>query len=355
MSKAHQEQRWTPEQAKRWAAGKPWLVGCNYTPRHAINQLEMWQRDTFDPKTIDEELGWASSLGFNSMRVFLHDLMWKHDRKGFLARVDQFLQIANGHGIGAMLVFFDSCWHPSPMIGKQPDPEPGVHNSGWVQSPGVAILRDREQFDQLEDYVTGVVKYFRDDDRVHVWDIWNEPDNNNWASRGPRDIADKGAIVANLLPSVFRWARTGNPTQPLTSGPWLGDWSCSHTLKAWERAQFDHSDVISFHCYGPPDEMAERIAQLQRYERPLFCTEYMSRSTGSTFQAILPVLKRHRVHCYNWGFVQGKTQTHIPWDSWQKPYIDREPEPWFHEVLRGNGKPYRNDEAETIRTLTARE
>ena len=106
--------RWTPEQAHAWYAKQPWLVGCNYIPSNAINQLEMWQADTFDPATIDRELGWAASLGFTSVRVFLHDLLWQQDREGFLKRLDQFLAIAERHHIGVMLVPLDGVWDPQP-------------------------------------------------------------------------------------------------------------------------------------------------------------------------------------------------------------------------------------------------
>ena len=346
-------EKWSPERAQAWRAAHPWLVGCNYTPRTAISPLEMWQAETFAPDVIREELGWAKGLGFNSVRVFLHDLAWAQDARGFLDRVDAVFEIAREHGIGVMPVFFDSCWHPFPHVGRQPEPEPGVHNSGWVQSPGVAVLRDAARFDQLEPYVTDVVARFADDVRVQVWDVWNEPDNPNAMSYGPRDLGEgKSIVAAELLPRAFEWVRSASPTQPLTSGIWLGDWSSDETLKAHERVQLELSDVISFHCYGAADDAERRVEQLARYGRPLFCTEYMSRASGSTFEAILPVFKRHHVGAYNWGFVAGRTQTNYPWDSWQRPY-PHEPELWFHDIFRGDGTAYRPDEVELIRSLTA--
>jgi hypothetical protein len=343
--------QWTPQQASNWYDNLPWLLGCNYAPANAINQIEMWQAETFSPNTIDQELRWAASIGMNSVRVFLHDLCWTQDAAGFLGRVDQFLAIAASHGIGAMMVFFDSCWHPFPRLGRQPEPEPGVHNSGWVQSPGVRVLRDEKRFDALQPYIASVVEKFAADPRVQIWDVWNEPDNNNGMSRGPRDIADKGYAVNKLLPRVFDWIRAAKPTQPLTSGIWLGDWCCRYTMKPWERTQVELSDVISFHCYGPAEEMVAKIQQLRRYDRPLLCTEYMARGTGNTFAAITPLLKQHRVAAYNWGLVRGKSQTHLPWDSWQNPYDDREPALWFHDIFNPDGSPYRADEVELLRSL----
>lgn len=345
--------RWSASKAKAWGKEHGWLVGCNYSPRNAINQLEMWQKETFSPQMIREELGWAKSLGFNTARIFLHDLAWAKDPKGFIKRVDQVLSIAQRNGIGVMLVFFDSCWHPFPRLGKQPDPEPGVHNSGWAQSPGIAVINDEKRFDALKPYVVDVVKAFRTDPRVQIWDVWNEPDNPNFLSYGPRDLGwdGKAAIASKYLQRVFDWVRSANPTQPLTSGPWLGDWASEQTLKGHERIQYENSDVISFHCYGPADDMERRIQQLQRHGRPLLCTEYMSRGSGSTFETVMPVLKKYNVGAYNWGFVAGKTQTNYPWDSWQKPY-ETEPDPWFHDIFRGDGTPYREDEVALIRSLT---
>jgi hypothetical protein len=343
--------RWTTDQANEWYAKLPWLVGCNYTPRNAVNQLEMWQKDTFSAKVIAQELGWAAKIGFNSLRVFLHDLLWLDDAAGFRSRIDRFLGVAAKKKIGVMPVFFDSCWHPFPRLGKQRDPEPHLHNSVWVQSPGRTVLEDEKRFARLKPYVRDIVGHFRDDDRIHCWDLWNEPTNTNANSYGPRDYADKPAAVAKYLPLVYDWARSAKPTQPITTGVWSGNWGSDDTLTSLERFQLTRSDVISFHCYGDPNNLTTNIAALSRYGRPVLCTEYMSRPTGCTFAGCLPVMKQHRVAAYNWGFVAGKTQTQYPWDSWKKQY-DREPKLWFHEVLRPDGKPYKAAETMVIRKLT---
>ena len=91
--------RWTEAQARAWYARQPWLVGANYTPASAINQLEMWQAATWDPKRIDHELGLAQGIGMNTMRVFLHDQLLVQDPEGFKRRIDAFLTIAQAHGI----------------------------------------------------------------------------------------------------------------------------------------------------------------------------------------------------------------------------------------------------------------
>ena len=346
--------RWSEKQAHDWYANMPWQVGCNYLPRHAINQLEMWQAETFNPAQIQQELSWAQKLGFNTLRVFLHDLLWQQDKSGFLARLDQFLDIAQQRQIGVMLVLFDSCWFPFPYLGHQRAPEPGVHNSFWVQSPGVTLLRDPERFQRLSDYVTGVISHFRQDARVQMWDIWNEPDNGNGNSYGPRDLGEeKGVVVLPLLEQAFAWARSVQPSQPLTSGLWRGDMSSLEKMSPINRLQALASDILSFHCYGSLTEMQSRVAELRQYGRPLVCTEYMSRGTGSTFAAITPYLKQQKVSAYNWGFCDGKSQTKYAWDTWQNPCIG-EPELWFHDILHNDGVPYRQEEVDVLARLTGK-
>jgi len=349
------EGRWTELQARAWYARQGWLVGANYVPATAINQLEMWQAGTFDPARIDLELGWAAGIGMNTMRVFLHDLAYQQDPAGFLDRVDQFLAIASRHRIRPMLVLFDSVWDPLPAVGPQRPPRPGVHNSGWVQGPGKVALEDPSHWPRLEAYVSAVVSRFKADERVLAWDLWNEVDNMNDPAYSSLEPRNKGELVLALLPQVFAWTRAAGPSQPLTSGVWRGgDWSRLTELPAIDRLQLALSDVITFHSYDPPAQLEARIRQLQGYGRPIICTEYMARGNGSTFQGALPVLQQHGVGAINWGLVEGKAQTHLPWDSWRRPYVDRAPAVWFHEVFRNDGTPYDPRETAFITKLTAR-
>jgi hypothetical protein len=347
-----QANRWTEKEAADWYAKQPWLVGSNYIPADAINELEMWQADTFDPKRIDLELGWAEGIGLNTMRVFLHDLPWQQDAAGFQKRIDIFLQIAAKHHIKPLFVLFDSCWDPQPHLGKQHAPKPGVHNSGWVQSPGAKALQDPSQYPRLEAYVKGVVGAFAKDDRILGWDVWNEPDNGNGGSYKDLEPKNKNELVVALLPQAFAWARSAHPTQPLTSGVWKDDWSVPEKLGPGAKIQIEMSDVISFHSYDKPEVFEKRLLSLQQYHRPLICTEYMARGNGSTFQGSLPIAKKYNVGAINWGLVAGKTQTYLPWDSWEHPYTDREPAVWFHEIFRTDGKPYSTEETDLIKRLT---
>ena len=341
--------RWSEKKAHEWFDKHGWLVGCNYIPSTAINQLEMWQRETFDPVTIQTELSWAKNLGFNTVRVFLHHLLWEQDPKGFLERLDIFLTIASRNDIATMLVLFDAAWDPYPKLGKQPAPIPGVHNSGWVQSPGAEILKDHRNYDRLKNYVQGIIDNFKNDFRVIVWDLFNEPDNMNQASYNDSDYGlQKAELSLALLKKTIMWARAMDPIQPLTAAPWQYDWSANDKLTPLDNYMFTHSDVISFHCYEDKEGIEKRIVALKKFNRPLLCTEYMARPNNSTFENVLPVLKNHKVGGYNWGFVAGKTQTHFPWDSWNNQY-DIEPEVWFHDIFKSTGEPYSQAEIDFIK------
>jgi hypothetical protein len=344
--------RWSESKANSWYAGQPWLVGANYIPSNAINELEMFQAATFDPAINDQELGLAESIGMNTARVFLQDQLWEQDPSGFKDRLNIFLTIAAKHHIRPLLVLFDSCWETNPNLGPQHPPIPGIHNSGWVQSPGKERLLNRADEPKLQAYVVGVVGAFANDDRVLGWDIWNEPDNGGGDKK--EDVPAKIKRVDELLPKAFAWARSAHPTQPLTSGLWAGNWTDPEKESATTKIQLEESDVISFHNYEWPEKFEERIKELQPYHRPILCTEYMARGAGSTFDGSLPIAKKYNVAAINWGLVAGKTQTYLPWDSWERPYVLLQPTIWFHEVFRNDGTPYREHEVSLIRELTGR-
>ena len=346
--------QWTPQHANDWYAKQPWLVGSNFIPSTAINELEMWQADTFDVPTIDRELTWAEGLGMNTMRVFLHNLTWKQDPAGFLNRMEKFLQVADKHHIRIMFVLLDSVWDPNPQIGPQRAPRPHVHNSGWVQSPGAQVLKDPASWpNEIQPYIKEVIGHFRNDRRVLIWDLMNEPDNGNGSYKST-ELPNKAAAAQQLLIKVWVWAREAKPSQPLTSGVWKKlDWSDDAKLSPMEHLQLENSDVITFHNYDPPDRVLVSIKSLRRFNRPIICTEYMARPRGSTFEAVLPVLKQEKVGAYNWGFVSGKSQTIYPWDSWEKQYTT-EPPVWFHDIFRPDGRPYDKKETDLIRTLTGK-
>ena len=326
-------QPWPAVKAQAWYRAHPWPVGANFIPSTAINQLEMWQAASFDPTTIDRELGWAEGIGFNTMRVFMHHVAWQEDPAGFKKRVGDYLALADKHHIQTILVFFDDCWNKTYAPGPQPAPKPGVHNSGWVQDPGDPASRDSATFMQLRPYVTDVLTTFGHDKRVLLWDLYNEPGNS-----GKREAS------LPLLRNVFAWARAAAPEQPLSAGIWAWDFERLNTF------QLQHSDVVTYHDYEEPAWHERVIELLKASGRPLICTEYMARTRNSRFANILPLLKKENVGAINWGLVAGKTNTKYAWDT---PLPDSsEPTEWFHEVFWPDGKPYRDDEVGLIRKLT---
>jgi len=349
---------WTNTKATNWYKQQSWLAGCNYLPVTAINQLEMWQAESFDTATIEKELALAESIGFNTLRVFLHDKLWDQDAKGFIKRIDIFLRICARHNIIPMLVFFDSCWDPFPELGKQHTPEPGLHNSGWVQSPGAAILTNPSKYDQLKQYVKGITKAFKNDKRILCWDVWNEPDNTNGNSYNSKEPKNKVELVNSLLPQVFAWVRSENPSQPLTSGLWTwwkNGWhkDSSKNLTATEKIQLQNSDIITFHCYNDSATFRKQLTAVMTHGRPVICTEYLARGEKNTVITVMPIAKRYKVGMINWGFAEGKEQTKYPWDIWEKRYT-ADPPLWHHILFKSDYSPYKPEEIDFIKMMTGK-
>jgi len=330
------ETGWTIEEANAWYAQLTWITGCNYQPSSAINQIEMWQAESFDPVTIDKQLGWAHELGFNTMRVYLSSLVWENNPASFKKEVGKYLAISSKHHIRTIFVFFDDCWNEESALGKQPDPRPGIHNSGWVQDPSCSLRKDTTfLFPMLEKYVKDILLTFKNDSRILMWDLYNEPGNR-----------DHGNASLPLLKNVFNWARQIKPSQPVTSGMWCS--ACTE-ITAFQLA---HSDIITYHNYG--DEVAQQysIDLLKEYHRPMICTEYMARKNNSRFENIMPLLKRNKIGAINWGFVSGKTNTIFPWDN---PETDmKEPVIWFHDILRQDKTPFDQKEVDFIRKMNGK-
>ncbi len=341
--------RWSVERAARWRREVGWRVGCNFTPSTAGNQLEMWQEETFDPVTIDRELGWAAGLGMNTVRVYLHDIVFRDDAGAFMDRLDAVLSAADAHGIAMVPVLFDGVWNPWPRAGKQPDPVARRHNSVWVQGPGTDILNDETLWDTLRPYVQGVLSRFGNDPRVLMWDLFNEPDQVDAVTLRAGTRTPKIAAATRLVARVFDWACETDPDQPLSVGLWEYGEDGRPAENSLNTLVLERSDVVSFHCYEPGDRLRTVISALRAHGRPLVCTEWLARSAGSTVD-LLGVFAEEGVDAINWGLVDGRTQTRFPWKSWTETVTDDEP--WFHELLRADGSPYDGAEIETFRRLT---
>ncbi len=329
--------RWTPEQAWQWYRRQPWLVGVNYLPSTACNTTEFWQAESFDEATIDRELGWAEGLGFNTCRVFVQYLVWKHDPEGLKKRLDRFLAMADRHKISTAVVLFDDCSFGDPPVrepylGKQKEPIPGMIAPSWTPSPGLSKVVDRSAWPDLKRYVTDVVGTLANDRRVVLWDLYNEPGNSGMGNQS-----------LPLVEASFCWAREARPSQPLTVSVWNG------SLADLNRRQIELSDVVSFHAYTDFQGMKAAIAAHKAHGRPVVCTEWMARLQGSRFDTELPLFRREGVGCYSWGLVNGRMQCQFPW--WSKRGSP-EPKVWFHDIFRRDGTPYDPAEIEAIRKAT---
>ena len=324
---------WSTSKANEWYAGKGWLRGCDFIPSTAVNQLEMWQAASWDSTTIDRELGYAEGIGLNCMRVFLHHLAWEEDPEGFRQRVNSYLGIADRHHILTIFVFFDDCWNESYHAGRQPEPRTGIHNSGWIRDPGKLYYDEPALVDTLEQYVKDILRHFAEDQRILLWDLYNEPGNSGYGTRS-----------LPLLTKVFDWGEEVDPRQPLSAGVW------DDRLDTLNTFQLSHSDVITYHNYEGPKGHQRCIDTLRKYDRPLICTEYMARLRNSTFFNIMPILKKEHVGAINWGLVTGKTNTKYAWDTPMKD--GAEPKVWFHDIFRQDGTPFDPKEINFIRGLT---
>ena len=318
--------QWTPQQAWSWYNQQPWPCGFNYIPANAINYTAMWDKTSFSPEVIDRELALASQTGFNCARVVLQYAVWADDPTYFKKTFAQFLTIANKHHIKVMPCLFDDCVfndQHDPKIGVQPEPVLGWYAWAWSPSPGHTMVADTTSYPKLEKYVKDVVGAFRTDNRLLLWDLYNEPTNGGL-----------GARSLPLVRGVFRWARAAKPTQPVS----IGYWSNNAELGALIAA---NADVTTFHNYGPAESMREAVAKYGQQHRPMICTEWLNRPKGSVVATVLPVLYEHKVGAIGWGLVNGKTQTHLPWG-----HRPGGPEPlvWQHDLYHADLTPYRPEE-----------
>ena len=327
------------EKGGRWAARRIWdwydslgtVKGVNYIPRTAVNSVEMWMAETFDPETIDEELGWARSAGYTSIRVQLQPVVWKADSDGFLDRVDRLLELAAKHGLRVVPVLFDDldlAGEP-PRAGAQSEPVPGEHNARWVSGPGRAAVTDRAQWPDLERYVKDVLGRFRRDGRVLYWDLYNTAGNSGL-----------GEESLPLMDQTFNWAREIDPAQPLAVAAWREFGSAMAARK------LERSDLITFHSYDNVESIEARLMLLKRYERPIICSDWLMRQTGNDFEKVLPLFAAYRVGWFNQGLVAGKTQLEIQQAQFRSP---TDPDLWQQAVLHPDGTPYRERELELIR------
>lgn len=335
LSSFSQGNVWSVEKANAWGKKNPWYCGVNYIPANAINYTAMWDKTSFSPEVIDKEMQLMKELGMNCARVVMQYAVYEDDPAYFIRTLDTFLDICSKYGVKVMPIFFDDCAfgvNTDPVVGKQPEPLEGWYAWAWSPSPGYSMVVDERTHGKLEKYVKDVMTHFKEDDRIFVWDLYNEPTNTTMPERS-----------WPLLRKVFTWARQVNPKQPITSGMWNGNKELNAFLAT-------NSDIITFHCYAPKAETEQRMKEYIGLGRPTICTEWMNRVAKSTIPDILPVFKENQVGCMLWGLVNGKTQTHLCWGHRPEhlPYT----KVWQHDIYKGDFTPYKAEEIEVIKNMT---
>ncbi|MGL4427334.1 MAG: cellulase family glycosylhydrolase [Silvania sp.] len=352
------KEQWSKEQAQAWYQQQGWLCGFNYLPSTAVNWTDIWQQETFDANTIDRELGWAADAGYNTLRINLPFIVWEHDRDGLMARIDHFLTIADNHGFSTMLTLMDDCGFSGdePYLGPQKPPVPGKHNSQAAASPGRDKVCDPDCWPHIERYIRDLVRQFRDDKRVLLWDLYNEPGNRGIFATGTEEVlydAKLETFAHDLMKQAFQWVREEDPSQPLTVCAWRlpaeeeGETFYQHPL---DQTALELSDVVSYHAYTNTGRMTAIIQQLQQLGRPIFCTEWLARHVGGTIEEQLPLMYMAKVAPYQWGLVRGKTQTWLPWPVVMKESADY-CRLWFHDVFEENGIPFSRTEIALLQKL----
>lgn len=177
---------WSVEKARKWAEKKTWYCGVNYIPANAINYTAMWDKTSFSPDVIDREMQLMKELGMNCARVVMQYAVYEDDPAYFLRTLDTFLGICDKYGVQVMPIFFDDCAfgvNTDPVVGQQPEPLKGWYAWAWSPSPGYSMVVDERTHGKLEKYVKEVMTRFKDDDRIFVWDLYNEPTNTTMPER----------------------------------------------------------------------------------------------------------------------------------------------------------------------------
>lgn len=314
--------QWSVEKAMSWYNGNPWFCGVNYIPAYALNYTAMWDKTTFDPKAIDAELALMEETGMNCARVVLQYAVWEDDAKYFKRVFKKFLALCDNHNIKVMPIFFDDCVfgvNTDPKVGDQGEPLKGWYAWAWSPSPGRSMVYDERTHWKLEKYVKDIMTAFKDDDRIMLWDLYNEPSSDSWT----------------LLRSVFKWAREVNPSQPISTCMWKDDAEYDSFLN-------ENCDVLTFHCYAGREHTLNTIKRINSFGRPVICTEWMNRVQDSCIRNCLDLFLDNDTGCMLWGLVNGKTQTELPWGH--RPEMGEWTGPWQHDIYHGDHTPYDPEE-----------
>lgn len=348
------KRQWTVEEANTWYRKYPWIRGTNFLPSNCSSRLDMWQSYHLKEhlECSDRELALAEQIGFNSVRLWLNfDVYYSEGKETFLDILEKYICLCAKHHQSVMLCLaYEEDLHELPFVpkplGEQPI-YPATHFNRPKEKEGKPSWRHYleipETHDLFIEMVTEVVRKYRDDERIIVWNVWNEP-----------DITRKEATLP-LLAQLFELVRSLDPIQPLTSDIWAGldeECKCKSVVQQYS---LEHSDVISFHNYSPYEKFIEQVIRLKSVtDRPIFMTEWLHRINHNNVYELYPLMYLENIACYCWGFVAGLTATIEPWNSLWDQYDKDHNVPydftkWQHDLFRPNGRPYDPKEIEIIK------
>lgn len=346
---------WNKERAWEWYNARPWIRGCNFMGSDCANRIDQWQEYGFEERfqTADRELKLVAETGFNSIRIIMDFFVWKHERAGYMQRLERYIALAAKYGITCTIVFGNDCmpvkaealsrlklgeqeWHLGWHGGRK------VSQHGTFGEAGYHLLDEPELALEHYEWVREIVDTYKNDERILMWDVFNEPGNSN-----------RKNMSLPHLKKFFEIIREINPIQPLTAGIFTCDGKVDE-LPEIQRFALDNSDIVSFHNYGSYETNVCLLKRLKKLGRPIVNTEWLARCLHNNVQEIYPLFYLEKVGCYCWGFVVGKYQTHEPWNSvWDQyeknPNLDWDFTKWFHDLYRPSLHPYDPKEIELIK------
>lgn len=346
--------QWSKEQAWRWYNDQPWIRGFNGYPSNCVNRIAMWQE--FEHKEVFEQIEYefnlAKETGFNAVRAIIQFECWYYQHDSFMKNLEEYFSLADKYGLKVMLTLGNDCTvskvNFKPVVFGKQHIDWGYHSgiktgphSGGTTVPGYALLDDPEIEPKYYEMVDEIAAKYCKDDRLQIWDVWNEPGNGN-----------RGNISLKAMIKFFEIIRSHNPIQPLTADCWR----YSEDLvpdREIEKAAIELSDVITFHYYGSFENMVIIIENLKKYGRPIINNEWLNRISGNNVCEIFPLFYLEKIGSYHWGLIAGFSQTYEPWGNYYAEYLKEgsnlDLTKWQHDIYRFNGLPYDVKEIKTIK------
>lgn len=349
--------KWSEEKAWKWYNSQPWIRGYSTYPSNCVNRIAMWQEYKHDEviKQADYEFSLAKETGFNAVRAIIQFDVWLYQHDSFMKNLEEYISVANKHSQKVMLVLGNDCtvaksrWK-APVFGEQKidwgyhSGIKGGQHAGDYKEPGYQLLDESDLLEKFYEMVGEIAQKYAKDERVQIWNIWNEVGNSN-----------RENMSRSIMEKTFEIVRSYSPIQPLTADVWS-----RHLIdeaKDVEKLALELSDIISFHCYGPYNEFVIMIKQLkEKYNRPLVCSEWLNRLGNNNVNEIFPLLYLEKIGSYHWGLMQGFSQTFEPWGGYfirQANGENLDLTVWQHDIFRFNGMPYIPSEIKTFKLFSS--